>query len=398
MTGCTYEWDFGDGIFNEYTTNGGTAQFTYEEGGLYTAILRVTDDDSAIGVNSVEVDVQVLQPWRTEIVDSAGTQGWWTSIALDSGEHPGISYICGDSGRSNLKYAYNAGTGWTYKDIELAGGNELYATSVAFDPNDNPCISYTHFATDGDLKYAVKDTGNWYTYILDSQGATGNFNSLAFDLSGNPAISYYDDSNKCLRFARSNGANWHFETVDGYPGHTMGYYTSLAFDSHGNPGISYISGISGASNLKYAYFNSSSWRIEDIELAGGMEGYTTSLNFDSLDNPHISYTHYGTSGDLHYTSKNNGIWTIEVVVQNGAVGFWNSLALDGQDNPHICYYDDTYGDLKYARRIGGQWALETVDSAGIVGKYCSLALDSSGNPHISYHDQTNGDLKYAWLR
>jgi len=57
-----YEWNFGDGVFHDYTSTSGVVDHTYMAGS-YTAVLRVTDDDNAISTSSVSIDVQPSPTW-----------------------------------------------------------------------------------------------------------------------------------------------------------------------------------------------------------------------------------------------------------------------------------------------------------------------------------------------
>jgi hypothetical protein len=75
---------------------------------------------------------------------------------------------------------------------------------------------------------------------VDSAGNVGKHTSLAFGPGGQPAISYYDDSNADLKFARYNGNSWSLTTVDSAG--NVGIHTSLAFGPDGQPAISYYDG------------------------------------------------------------------------------------------------------------------------------------------------------------
>ena len=233
-------------------------------------------------------------------------------------------------------------------------------------------------------------TNSWQIMTVDSGGIIGQYTSLALDSSDYPAISYYDFSNKDLKYAKWDGLAWIPETVDS-SGYDVGKYSSLALDASGIPRISYYNASSG--EVIYASQDSGSWITEKVDPTGGAGGYT-SLALDASDNPHVSYSH--TAPALKFAWWTGSFWNHESVDSAGIVGQYNSLALDGSDKPRIAYYDATNGDLKYAAWDSSSWSIETVHSAGDVGQYLSLNLTPSGEPRISYFDNTAKILKYAW--
>jgi len=327
-----YEFDFSEGAeWQDYDLNA-SPPHTYNDGGTYTAKVRVTDNDEATDTDSVTITV--AGTWYIETVDSAAEVGKWNSIALDSQDKPHISYL--DWINNDLKYAYYNGTSWQFVSI-------------------------------------------------DTDGIVGEYTSIAVDLSDNPHISCYDSGR--LRYAHYNGSSWNIEMVDGSA--NVGWFTSIALDSSDNPHIAYRD--HSNSDLKYAYYDGSSWQIETIDSVGNV-GYYISIALDSSEYPHVSYRGNG----LKYAYMDVSGWHIETIDSEGDVGTGTSIELDSGGYPHVSYRDETWDDLKYSYMDASGWHIETVDSGGDVGLFTSIALDSSGNPHISYYDATNTALKYAY--
>ncbi len=274
----------------------------------------------------------------------------------------------------DLKYAYQGGSGWHIETVDSEGNVGEY-TSLALDEGGYPHISY-YDATNGALKYAYQDALGWHIETIDSGylplwgEEIGRFTSLALDESGYPHISYLDTSYEDLKYAYQDASGWHTETVDWRE--DVGGHTSLALDADGYPHISYRGG-----GLKYAYQDASGWHIETVDSGGSC----TSLALDGDGYPHISYR----GGGLKYAYQDASGWHIETVDSEG--GSYTSLTLDGNGYPHISYYDGTNGDLKYAYQDASGWHIQTVDTGlGSDGGYTSLALDVGDYPHISYQD------------
>jgi hypothetical protein len=72
----------------------------------------------------------------------------------------------------------------------------MYSSLAINTNNDIPHISYLD-ATDKDLKYVTWDGGienNWNPGTIYDNGDVGYYSSIALNSSGEPAISFYDNT------------------------------------------------------------------------------------------------------------------------------------------------------------------------------------------------------------
>jgi hypothetical protein len=330
-----------------------------------------------------------------KIVDSYGTVGTYTSIALDKLGDPHIAYQDQSFG---LKYAYCNGSTWQVKFADSIGfGYSGFHNSIALDKNGQPHISYSNlYPIDVGLKYICWNGLTWNRESVYS--STASFPSLSLDDKEYPHISYWDAAGDGdLKYAYFDGLSWHIQTADS--SRLVGEFTSLALDAEGNPHISYYDILN--QDLRYASWDGSSWHVQTVD-SGGDVGFCTSLKLDNNGSAHISYLD-NTNGLLKYAESTNSGWHIQVVddlgisrVSLSRIIAYNqtSLALDSKGFPHISYFGPNKGNLKYAFWDGSTWVVQTADSTYNVGWCSSLALDSNDRAHISYYDGGKGDLRY----
>jgi hypothetical protein len=329
--------------------------------------------------------------WTVETVDDSRffTSMSSRSLALDDNGNPHIAY-----GEDRLYYAYFDGSSWNYETPDPSSNVGYYA-SIALDSSGKVHISY-YDATNKDLRYASNTSGSWMTDTLDNIGDVGAYASIAIDSSDKVHISYYDRTNGDLRYVTNASGSWVTETLDSDD--DVGSYTSIAIDSSDKVHISY-SISPNYRDLRYATNTSGSWVIETADSAGST-GYYTSIALDSSDKVHISY--FDLSNDrLMYATNMSGSWVSEVAANaddDGYIGKYTSIAIDSSDKAHISHLHFTDWDswhfyfLKYSTNASGSWMTEiVVESNG--GFYTSLAMDSSDNAHISY--EGNCTLNYA---
>ncbi|MCS3797777.1 T9SS type A sorting domain-containing protein [Niastella sp. OAS944] len=392
-------------VVNPFDGTGGQA-------GSYYPSLRVVNGNPAIAFNDethtnltyVRANDADGSSWGAPIwVDSSGSVGRYSSMEIVNG-FPAIAYYY--SGRADLNFvrATNAnGTAWgTPITIQTAGNIGEYATLQVV--NGLPAIAY-YDATNGDLKYIQATDANgtsWGTPVtVDGSGTdnVGTYISMQV-INGFPAMSYYDVTNRNLKYVRAtdaNGSSWGVPfTVDASTA-SVGLYSSLQ-TINGFPAIAY----SDATN-EILYFvratdaNGGGW---GAPVNTGM-GYSAYFSLNVINGlPAISYFRflYGRACYVQATDVNGTSWGASVLIDAaGSTGTYSCLqVVNGM--PAIAYYDQNNTDLKYVRATnvnGTTWATpQTFDVVGITGLYISLQL-VNGNPAMAYYDDGNDDLKYA---
>lgn len=342
----------------------------------------------------------IASAWTTTTVDSTGSVGEYTSIAVDANGYPHISYLNQDSG--HIMYARWNGSSWLRQFIADATGQYVTTgrTSIALDGSGNPHISF-HLA---DVAYYVVNFNgaSWDSPTMipftEAAWAFLGHNSIAVDKTTgqiHTALFLWDSQlGSMLGYWTPGMLN--AQAVDGYNAQT-GKNNSIALDPSGYPHISYESSDGGTHKfLKYAWYNGSTWSSTIVDTIETTEGFAslTSIAVDDSGRPHIAYYSH-KDGAYKYAGWNGASWEIKTVDFYGSVGWENvAIALDGNANPHIAYLVGSY-KLKYARWSGSAWTIETIDASGSVGLDCSIAVASDGTVHVSYYDDTNRNLKYA---
>ncbi len=243
---------------------------------------------------------------------------------------------------------------------------------------------------DDDCNLATSDSttnNGWQIECLD----TGSTSSIATDSSGNVHISYYDSTNKDLKYITNASGIWVVSIIDSAG--DVGSYSSIAVDSNNKVHIVYYD--YSNNDLKYAENVADSWIITTIDPNGGEDN---SIAIDSNDKVHVSYHGAG----LKYATNISGSWSTMTVAAVSYLNDNTSIAVDSGNNVHIGYSNSTLVgwvngsylkyDLRYATNMSGSWVSQIVDSSSLstisVGYKKSIALDSYGSIHFAYEETT----------
>ncbi len=344
-------------------------------------------------------------------VDSEGTVGDFSSIALGADGLPVIAYL--DETNGALKVA-------KCNDAACAGGDETLTTvddggtgrytAIVLGADGLPLISYHDF-TNGSLRVAKCNdaacAGGDETLSTVDSGGVGTHTSIALGADGLPVISYFDFNvtNFDLKVAKCNdaacaGSDETLSTVDGVGGED----NSIALGADGLPVISYKS----VGDLKVAKCNDVACAGGDENLsivngASGADYISMVVGADGL--PVISFRLLADNiavvrcNDPACAGGNETLSKVDFG-QPSAFRF-TSIAMGADGLPVISYHQEGgFLDLKVAKCndaacAGGNETVSTVDSRGTAGRYPSIAVGADGLPVISYQDATLGDLKVA---
>jgi hypothetical protein len=283
--------------------------------------------------------------------DPAPDVGYHTSLALDTGGNPVVSYL--DKTNNVLKLLHcanpNCSVGNTITSIDT--DVDMYSpTSLALDTAGNPVVSYTD-AKNVDLKVLFCGNPNCTAGNLvatpDTAGDVGYHASLALDAGDNPVVVYLDSTNRDLKVLHCGDPNCSTGNSITVADPSDGEYTSLTLDAGGNPVVSYYD--SANANLKVLHCGNPNCTagnaIASPDTAGNVGEYT-SLALDAAGDPVVSY-HTATTSDLKVLhcgnpgcSAGNAIASLDTA---GSTGWFTSLVLDGGGDPVVSYSDPLVG-------------------------------------------------------
>ncbi len=254
---------------------------------------------------------------------------------------------------------------------------------------------------------------SWQVEVVDSEGYTGLYNSIAVDRQGYAHIAYRQVlPEEILKYAHWNGTGWTRSNVDTGPG--AGQWSSIAVDSQNRPHIAYrMLEDQRLDQLRYARWNGTGWEVFMLESNVGTLIQATSITIDDHDLAHIAYIQIGPTIGPRYPPLivakvkyahplNPRAWTIGLVESRewvpGSI-FSLSLSLDGQGRPHLAYpmytlvVDNSIFfrvDLRYTRLVNNIWARSTVESYDWDAP-CSaiaMAIGNNGTVNVAYRSES----------
>jgi len=399
------------------STDAATKAYVDSASGTDTlALLGCTTDQVARFDVSVWVCSKIsLLFLNLAILDSNGGVGQYTSIAIGSDNFPIISYHEVTGGNLKLVHCTNidCSSNNTPVTLDSTGTVGLY-TSIAIGSDNFPVISYFD-GPSGDLKLVhctnTSCSANDTPIVLDSTDFVGQYTSIAIGADTFPVISYSDLTNDDLKLVHctsidcsSNDTPVTLDSTD-----TVGTHTSIAIGSDNFPVISYHDDTNSGLKLVHC-LNTSCLGIEGVGFdtpvtldSTDFVGFYTSIAIGSDNFPVISYFD-ATNEDLklvHCTSIDCSSNDTPVTLDSSTdiVGQYTSITIGSDNFPVISYSEGTNGFLKLVHCTNTSCSANdtpiTLDSTGGVGQYTSIAIGSGNFIVISYFDSSNTNLKSA---
>jgi hypothetical protein len=395
--------------------------------------------------------------WTCTTVESGNSNGAGSSIAFDPDGNAWVSFFStGGVPSDQLQIARYVGTGGTGCDSAawtctvVHNGDVVNNTSLAFDPSGNAWVAFK--ITTGDLLTAkyVGSSGTgcvstaWTCTIVEDTNDNGQGASLAFDPSGNPWISYQDETNltiKIARYVESGGSGcassaWTCNVVQSsIPNSNTS--STLVFDTNGTAWLSYYDDT--AVDLKLAKLErageiliSPSQRYVNgaviSESHADMTSVTDTANRDDADcigggtwnNGRYFSSTMGSSVSLPVGSVTAQcteiVFTIDLSQAeigskyrfkiatsdnwNQNRGIWRGLSGGGQI-PELLVTDiSTIIGKDNNRRLpncdtDSSWGCEVIDTSTSSFQYPKIAFDANGNPWVTWEDNTNDAVVVA---
>jgi hypothetical protein len=254
-------------------------------------------------------------------------------------------------------------------------------------------------------------TRTTWKWTVENVDASAQFTSLAVDSEGNVHVAYaFGSAGYDLKYAfrASDTAKWFNMLLEK---EYSSYATNISVDPSENPHICLT-----PREVKYASWDGKTWRIQQIDPAGGTAEFNCSLAFSKDGAAHLTWyqtRNAGNQGFLHikYANLSGGVWTARTIDFDRECGKWNSVVVDSEGHPHVAYSVFPPGELKYGVFDGKDWHITAVDSPGTgttrypTGMGVSLAPKDQGEYFMSFYESPGydgdtrnpGSLKVAHL-
>lgn len=199
-------WDISV-VDSEYRVGGYTSIRCDQEGNPHISYHDFTN-------GALKYAVKNSAGWIVTVVDAQGTAGAYSSLVLDPDDTPHISYFM--DADHILKHATYTENFWAVSTVDTMF-NAGRGSSIALSKNNEPAISYTAGNPVSMVRFAYMSPLGWRIDDVYEESDLSYETSLIFDQDDNPAISFHGAA--CdLKIARRNKGSWSVTDIDDRPG------------------------------------------------------------------------------------------------------------------------------------------------------------------------------------
>jgi hypothetical protein len=290
--------------------------------------------------------------WSNITIDTTGSVGMSTSIAVDSNDGVHISYT--DSTNEALKYTMcssscGSASSWSKVSVDNIGTGDAKATDIAIDSNDEVHIAY-HWQVSGtiqNVRYATCTTScaSASSWTNTSGISLSNIYDVALAIDSNDTlhIAGFDNTNKDIIYLActsscTSTSSW--SNISAVTTGDVGARLSIAVDSTNNPHISYQNGawVSGSGlPLGYATCTSSCLNATSFWTHGTVHGgfintYGTSIAVNhNNDSVHIVHGNLVSmsSAEVNYLGSDTAPYTVSPNLPSGLNLDWSNGKISG---------------------------------------------------------------------
>ncbi|MBC7861464.1 MAG: T9SS type A sorting domain-containing protein [Bacteroidia bacterium] len=252
-----------------------------------------------------------------------------------------------------------------------------------------PYVSYTDSVNGNRASVKMFNGINWvYVGAPGFSTSTTEFNSIEFDNTGTPYVSFRENGTSPA-VMKYNGSAWVYVGPAAINVAGVGAYTTLAINPVTNEPYIFFCDASLSYKGTVMKYSGGNWINE------GAAGFTlglvsaTRIKFDNAGTPYVCYADMSLSGKNIVKKFNGSTW---VTVGAGALStgqvFSQGFAIDAANNLYVAYSDQGNSYRVSVQKFNGtSWSvLGTPLTAGYAGD-CDIAVDNGGNVFVYYMEQ-----------
>lgn len=253
--------------------------------------------------------------------------------------------------------------------------------------------------------YKSKDASSFTSETIWNSSSFITYLSLQLDSQNHPHLVFYDSSSEDdLRYMYYDGTSWNITTID--TNGNVGAYAQLRLDSNDVPYVLY----KREDNVRLAFWGGSGWVIEDLPDTINLNAENNFV-LDGLQRPvALVREEIGTPGNMENSltliTKTDSGWIYDrLPYYDPSYHHEQSLVFDDHGIPHVVFGDYCEGSetcedqLIYGNKNDGSWTFETVKQSDYYRHFNNyspyIQISSDDTVHIAYGNTDYNEVQYS---